>query len=54
MLISLRNSLGDIEVDAKNQTPEILISNMKIMQEHVKEILALDGVAPMPADTVLK
>ena len=44
MLISLKNSLGDIEADVKNQTPEILESNMKIMQAHIGDILALDGI----------
>ena len=44
MLASLNNTLRDIEADAKNQTPEILASNMKILQAHVKDILALDGV----------
>ena len=44
MLISLKSSLGDVQADVKNQTPEILESNMKIMQEHVSDILALDGI----------
>ncbi|MGS0535313.1 hypothetical protein [Pseudoalteromonas sp. SaAl2] len=44
MLASLNNTLRDIEADAKNQTPAILASNMKILQAHVKDILALDGV----------
>ncbi len=44
MLASLNNTLRDIEADAENQSPEMLASNMKILQSHVKDILALDGV----------
>ena len=50
MLASLNNTLRDIEADAENQTPEILAYNMKIIQGHVKDILALDGVGCRPAD----
>ena len=50
MLASLNNTLRDIEADAENQTPEILAYNMKIIQGHVKDILALDGVGCIPAD----
>jgi len=51
MLASLNDTLRDIEADAKNQTPEILASNMKIIQGHVKDILALDGVGINRADS---
>ena len=54
MLASLNNSLRDIEADAENQTVEILQSNMKTMQEWVKDILALDGVDPMRSDSPVK
>jgi len=37
----------------KNQTPEILESNMKLVEEHVKDILKLDGVGFMPANAKL-
>jgi len=51
MLISLSDTLLDIEADAKNQTPEILASNMKIIQGNVEDILALDGIRGIPADS---
>ena len=47
MLISLKNTLRDIEHDAENQTAEILKSNMIIMQEHIVDILKLDGISAM-------
>lgn len=50
MLIALRQTIADIGCDAKNQTPEILESNMKLVEEHVKDILKLEGVGFMPAD----
>ena len=50
MLASLNNTLRDIEADADNQTPDILRRNMKIIQSHVKDILALDGVGMIKAD----
>ncbi|NRA76707.1 MAG: hypothetical protein HRU18_00745 [Pseudoalteromonas sp.] len=51
MLISLKNTLGDIEHDAENQTAEILKSNMVIMQNHIDDILALDNISFIPADS---
>mgnify|MGYP000168020633 CR=1 FL=1 len=54
MIASLNDTLRDIEADAKNQTPEILASNMKIIQSHVKDILALDGVGCIPSDNTIK
>ena len=51
ILVSLKNTLGDIECDAENQTAEILKSNMVIMQKHVVDILALDGVHGIRADS---
>jgi|TARA_R100000501_G_C2587241_1_gene88421 hypothetical protein len=50
MLAALYKSLGDIEVDAKNQNPERLAENMKVLQSHVKEILSLDGVGMLSDD----
>jgi len=44
MLISLKSSLGDIEADAENQGAKTLKSNMAIMQDHVRDILKLDGI----------
>jgi len=51
MLASLRETLGNIEHDAENQTTEILKSNMVIVQKHVADILALDGVGMIRADS---
>jgi len=51
MLITLRNTIADIGSDAKNQTPEILESNMKLVENHVKDILKLDGVCLIPSDS---
>lgn len=48
MLIALKDTLGDIQHDAENQTTEILKSNMVIMQKHVIDILKLDGISGMP------
>ena len=50
MLIALNNSLSDIERDAKNQTPDKIESNMRVLQEHVNKILALDGIASIPVE----
>ena len=49
MLISLRDTLGDIEHDAENQTTEILKSNMTLLKAHVADILKLDHISFMPA-----
>ena len=51
MLMTLRNTISDIGSDAKNQTPEILESNMKLVENHVKDILKLDGVCLTPSNS---
>lgn len=50
MLISLRDTLGDIEHDAENQTTEVLKSNMALLKAHVADILKLDHIGFMPID----
>lgn len=50
MLASLYKSLGDIEADAENQNPDRLAENMKVLQNHVKELLSLDGVGMLSDD----
>lgn len=51
MLSTLRKAIVEIGYDAKNQTPEILESNMKIIEGHVRDILKLDGVGLMRIDS---
>jgi len=51
MLSTLRKTIAEIGYDAKNQTPEILESNMKIIEGHVRDILKLDGVGLMRIDS---
>ena len=52
MLVSLSNTIGDIEADAENQTTEILQSNMKIVRDHVRDILKLDGVVGISPNSI--
>ena len=52
MMISLSNTIGDIEADAENQTTEILQSNMKILRDHVRDILKLDGITGISPNSI--
>jgi hypothetical protein len=52
MLVSLSNTIGDIEADVENQTAEILQSNMKIVRDHVRDILKLDGVVGIGPNSI--
>ena len=52
MMISLSNTIGDIEADAENQTTEILQSNMKILRGHVRDILKLDGIVGISPSSI--
>ena len=51
-MISLSNTIGDIEADAENQTTEILQSNMKILRDHVRDILKLDGITGISPNSI--
>jgi len=50
-LISLENALGIVERDSEYQTPELIKENMANFRGCVKEILSLDGIGFMPADS---
>ena len=52
MMISLSNTIGDIEADAENQTTEILQSNMRILRGHVRDILKLDGIVGISPSSI--
>ena len=47
MLVQLDNSLASIERDAKDQTTEMIESNMAALRVHVKGILKLDGISAL-------
>ena len=49
--ISLRAPRSDIEHDAENQTTEIITSNMALLKAHVADLLKLDHISFMSADS---
>ena len=52
MLVTLSNTIGDIEADAENQTPSILKSNMVLVRKHVRDILKLDGIVGISPNSI--
>ena len=51
MLIEIKNSIDSIRADSKNQHPESIENNMRILAESVMNVLAIDGVVGIPANS---
>lgn len=51
MLIEIKNSIDSIGMDSENQHPESIKNNMRILSTSISNVLAIDNVVGIPANS---